>query len=124
MLQIMHDCIVSDHVIEFREQAVTLCDPFTAHKIRRASTAAALLFRQRCSAELTQRQLLETRHWQVHHVTPVRFGGPNEFSNLALVQPVLHAILDRIIDRQTSEMVFGETRTIKVPYMRGFVWAL
>ena len=57
-------------------------------------------------------------------MTPVRFGGPNEFSNLALVQPVLHAILDRIIDRQTSEMVFGETRTIKVPYMRGFVWAL
>jgi hypothetical protein len=82
-------------------------------------------FRHYARNFLTRHEKEQVCNFEVHHIMPVRFGGTNDYDNLALVNPDLHKLLHVIIDSQLNGLRhISEYRNIRLPYMQSKVWGL
>ena len=64
------------------------------------------------------------RRYPAHHIIPLKLGGNNEATNLALVQPMLHDAIHAYMDKQILAMNprVGNSFNLIIPMKLGTLW--
>lgn len=64
------------------------------------------------------------RRYPAHHIIPLKLGGNNEATNLALVQPMLHDAIHAYMDKQILDMNprVGSRFNVVIPMKLGTLW--
>lgn len=64
------------------------------------------------------------RRYPAHHIIPLKLGGNNEATNLALVQPILHDAIHEYLDYRINLIKprVGDKFNLIIPMKLGSLW--